>query len=595
MKTRSATPSFLISCLLALAACSDGGTSPVTDSAAGSLADAGHVDALGADATADAIEDAAASDVSSPDLASQPLPADVAPAKRIVPGSAQLVGAGVSACTNQVPPTGKGDRWCAFKRPGGDGKRTELWVIDVTKAAAGQPPPCDGTSPDCLRLTANLWTDEPYNGPRPSQAHRFDGDTLFFAADALSSGDVPYTGPVWAWRPGWPQARQLAAKAYICFGAEPVPAAFCADDITYNGQAPVELDLRVGVVSDPPGDVLPVLTHVRMQRADSEIAFRGGFWRGSEKFVYSTTLDATSNAAALYVARLQDGIFVEPQAVLPDVMAWDFSVDWTKVFYLTEFDHTAHAGRLTMADFPTGANPQLFPPFKVSRFHVLGYESGRDQGIGFFVEPHGRFLGEYRVVADRNALENAPAVFRFPDPLEGFDPSADHRFTGYAKDDPDQGFNGYIARNDGSGECILNAQINVPALEFAFLDHSSLVFWGEASPDGSSKKDGWLADPDGCRDRRLFAVHVGFYEAIRDNGLIFGDDIDQDDTVTLKYAPIANGHDWPSAGPFRIHDHVDFPVAILRPKMNQIVFQVSKGNSDEIGLYVIGPLPLGDP
>src|SRR5262245_52133585 len=57
--------------------------------------------------------------------------------KRLVTGSAKLVGDWLASCTNQVPASGNGDRWCAFIRPGALLGKSELWVINVTKAKDG--------------------------------------------------------------------------------------------------------------------------------------------------------------------------------------------------------------------------------------------------------------------------------------------------------------------------------------------------------------------------------------------------------------------------------------------------------------------------
>src|SRR5436190_24341256 len=113
----------LASFTLALGACAGEGSRSPADAATAPPVDAGS---LAAPDAPDAAEDAA-SDVTVPDLVSQPLPPDISPPRRIVAGTAQLVGAGTSACTNQVPASGNGDRWCAFKRPGADGRSTELW------------------------------------------------------------------------------------------------------------------------------------------------------------------------------------------------------------------------------------------------------------------------------------------------------------------------------------------------------------------------------------------------------------------------------------------------------------------------------------
>src|SRR3954470_19113687 len=172
-------------------------------------------------------------------------PAEAVPAPTLlVPGHVELVGDGDSSCTNALDHPGA-DRWCAFRRSAGGA--TELWVIDVSQAIAGTVPRCDGSSPLCLRLTDTLWTDESFLGPRQSQAHRFQGDTLIsHAGPSAVAPDAPYTGPVGAWRPGWSSARRLAAHGYDCYAHASAALALCLDEVGYEVTTPVEFDLRAG-------------------------------------------------------------------------------------------------------------------------------------------------------------------------------------------------------------------------------------------------------------------------------------------------------------------------------------------------------------
>src|SRR5262245_1761137 len=62
--------------------------------------------------------------------------ADGALTKRMVEGELELVGSGLSSCTNQLP--APGDRWCAFSRANDDGA-TELWVVNVSQARVNAP------------------------------------------------------------------------------------------------------------------------------------------------------------------------------------------------------------------------------------------------------------------------------------------------------------------------------------------------------------------------------------------------------------------------------------------------------------------------
>jgi len=518
------------------------------------------------------------------DLASAPLPAGVPGPRLIVPGPARLVGDAARACTHQAAPSGNGDRWCGFKRAGAAG--TELWVINVSKATTTIP--CDGTSPDCLRLTSNLWTDEPLGGPFQEDANRFEGDTLIFHADATSPPERPFTGPIFAWRPGWSAPRRIAAQGYACYAHDWLPLVFCAADVAYQGSTPVDFEVLAGSIADPAGGLLPRVDHARVRRADGQVGFGGRFSDQGDYFLYSTPPSASAPTAVLRAARVTATGVDQPVEVLPDVWDWEISHDGRRVFYVREWK--GGAGRLTMADFPSGANPTLISSRSV-RYLVLGHGAA-DEAVGFFVEPGGRFASEYRVVPDLKKPLDSVVVFRYQPPLEDFQRSWDGRFTGYAKSD-DDGLNGYIARTDGSGECLLNLEKNRPAFAYTFLADSSMVFWAEKSRVDPQALDGWLADPADCQGKRRFSARLAYYSPVRSAGIIFADDA-EDDTASLKYAILEQGR-WPAAGAVRVQDGVDLPVSILRPAMDRIVFQVSSGPPEAIGIYLFGPIPFPGP
>jgi hypothetical protein len=426
-----------------------------------------------------------------------------------------------------------------------------------------------------LRLTQTLWTEESFLGPHQSHAHRFQGDTLFFHADALPGRpDDPYTGGVWAWRPGWDKARRLASKGYDCYGHASAAVALCIDNTTYEVTTPVEFDLRAGRLDDVAGDMLPVVDHPRFSVADRHHGFRIGFSNDGQYLIYTSAATADAATPRLRIVKMDNLATSTASEILSDVMQWELSLDGTKIFYLTDFDDVVGAGRLTMADFPSGANVQS-SPFRTGKYVVVSGAKGEDRGIGFFVEPGGRFLSEYRLIASRNAFTTSELVFRYTNPLEDFQISVDSQYVGYAKADPTQGFNGYIVRSDGTRECILNSERDHPAFEYSFLPSSEVVFWVEEAPDSSDFQDAWFGNPDGCRDRRLFAQHIAFYTSVRNAGLIFGDALDLvTDTFQLKYAAFERGTEWPAHGPVHVQDHVGFPLALLAPATTHLVFPV---------------------
>ena len=519
------------------------------------------------------------------DLVSASLPPSLAPPRLMVPGPARLIGDAARACTHQVPPSGNGDRWCGFKRPTAAG--TELWVINATRAGSTAVP-CDGTSPDCLRLTGALWVDEPIGGPYQEDANRFEGDTLIFHAGAVSAPNQSYTGPVFAWRPGWAGPRRIAAQAYSCLAHPNAPLVFCHDAVVYQGAEVVDFDVLVGSIVDPAGGLLPRLDHAFLRRADGQLGFGARFSNAGDYFLYSTPATARSPTASLRAARVTAAGVEAPAEALADVLDWELSHDGRQVFYFRDLKD--NAGRLMVADFPSGTNLRLISSHS-TRYVVLG-DGNVDRGVGFFVEPGGRFFSEYRVVPDLTRPLDSVVVFRYRPPLEDFQRSRDGRFTGYAKTD-DTGLNGYIARTDGSGECVLNLEPNRPAFAYTFLASSGLVFWVERSLVAADAQDGWLADPEGCQGKQRFAARLAYYHPVRNAGLIYADEA-EDDTVSLEYAILEGGR-WPAAGAVRVREGIDLPISILAPGEDRIVFQVSTGPPEQTGLYLFGPIPFPGP
>jgi len=96
-------------------------------------------------------------------------------------------------CTNEEGATS--DRWCAFFTPSVSMPlNAALFVIDVTKAAAGVAITCSATDPNCLKLTDSFGEDE--NHPA-----LFRGDTLVYYDST--------TGTPLGWRPGMTAGKVL--------------------------------------------------------------------------------------------------------------------------------------------------------------------------------------------------------------------------------------------------------------------------------------------------------------------------------------------------------------------------------------------------
>jgi hypothetical protein len=550
-----------------LGACGDGSGAARGPVDAAASADLG----LAADAEADG---------GRPPPTGLPLPVGVAAPRRFLPANAQLTGQGFSSCSYQQPASGDGDRWCAFMVPGAS-PSTELWVIDLTRAAAGAVPPCDGSSPLCLRLTTNLWTGSAIGlGPIHPYAHEFYGDTLVFYADAISAPEDLHRGPVYAWRPGWPLARRISGpRAVACWAHERLPLAHCWEDLTGDAMTAESIVLSAGPIAATGDVTLPSLGSVRPYRTGNVLAWQSAFSPKGDYYVYSSA-DPDPGVESLHAIPIDQIGRVAPAEIVHDASLWELSPAGERAyFYRPEGGNGEQA--LYVADFPSGAN-QLKLASGVHD-HLLFGDATKDEGIAFLIALS-EDVGTLRFLRDPRMPATASPLFTYTTMLEDVTVSHDLRFTAWS----DGHFDMRIVRMADGVSCDLNTTPKRDAFGPNFLEHAGLVFWQEDSADVPDQLDGYYAKPDGCQDKQRFGQGVDFTVPVGDRALLFGDELDQgSSTVTLKYAALAGGTTWPAAGAVRIHENVDNSWLIpVGPEQRLLVFHVSKGDAAEQGTYV---------
>jgi hypothetical protein len=514
----------------------------------------------------------------------QPLPPGLSPARRLFDAQASLTGEGQSSCSHQQPPSGDGHRWCAFARPAAGGSAYELWVIDVTTATTSAVPPCDGSSPGCLRLTSNLWTGFDFNGPIHPYSHEFAGDTLLFYADAASAKGEGYKGPVYAWRPGWARPRRISSdRALICWAHDRALLAHCVEDVRGDPMKPDTFELHAGPISDTDGLTLPSLGRVRPIRADGRPAWQTRFSPRGDFFAVSSP-DPDRAVETLRVIATAELGQAMPREIIRDASEWQISNDGQRIFFMREEARDESA--LWVADFPSGANAAKIDS-KVGTVITLG-PAGQDLGVAYLAEPT-RGQGVFRLLRDSRMPASASTLFTFDDMLEGLSLSDDLRYTVW--DDAD--FRARVVRNADLRSCELNVNHDLPAYQPSFLGDGRLVFWNEDSGGDRDRRDGFLASPDGCQGRQRIAQAVYFIAPIADRGVILADEVDdQTQAATLKYAAITDGK-WPAAGPVRVHEDVDgASVQFVGDKPLHVLFRVARGDPAREGTYVFGPVPF---
>jgi hypothetical protein len=547
-----------------------GSTGSVVDAADAAVGDAPIDDAPEADAAPDAAAEVA------PTVFGLPLPQGVAP-PILLAADATLTGAGRTACSHQDRASGGGDRWCAFRRPGAVPGTVELWVTDVSAAARGAVPSCDGSSTSCLRLTTTLWQ---------SYGNDFEGDTLIFYADAPPTlkTSSPYLGPVYAWRPGWTRARRLAANGSLCVGHRVAPVAACLDDPTGDPDNPDDVQLRVGVVADLSDATLPALPGRWPFRNDGTVAWQIAFSPDGETFAISVP-DAAHVGQTLSViptravatATLRDH-------VLDGIQPWVISNDGKKIFF---YRGPKSDGVLSIADFPAGTNEKVLAT-KVYDYAQLGRGAADSALLLRLKKPQGGH--SFQLLRERDKPETAVTVFENEGVLEGISIAPDLSHVAWI--DPD--FRGVAIRVSDLSSCAFNPDPAPSASDVGFVDDASFMYWAERRPGGLGARDGMLAAPGACAERVVFARTLGFVTPVGHRGLIYGDERDDDGRlVTLKYAGLAPGRDEAARGGVRVHERVSVPVTLVdgvaAPEDTRVVYRAEATEGRPAGVYMFAP------
>lgn len=427
-------------------------------------------------------------------------------------------------------------------------------------------------------------------GPNFPFDHRFDGDTLIFHPDVRSKPKEIYQGPVAAWRPGWVAARALTSdKGLTCFGLPGAAVAACMDD-AFTGR-PVQFDLLAGPLRDVEGAGarLPLMGRLVAQRADDEVAWQAAFSPRGDYFAFSSLEPSTGREVlrAGPVGQLDRG---PPPEIVYNAARWRISHDGKKVYFLRDFNYgrARPLGELSIADFPSGQN---VTPLRagVGAFDLVPDLGEVDQGVGLF---EGLVMGEgdFLLMRDRARPEQLVTIAR---KIEFASSSFDGRFTYYPFFNRQGGQEAHIARNDGSGECLLNED-PLALVSFAhFLSPSSLVFWSEQREDTNGAYEGWFGRPDDCGGSQRFAARLGILVTSGNSLVVFGEQVEGTQFATLKYARLTAGGGWPAEGAQVIRERADRWVTVIdAPAGAHILFQVDDAPADEQGLYLFGPVPL---
>ncbi|HVU52508.1 MAG TPA: hypothetical protein VHL80_17560 [Polyangia bacterium] len=553
-------------------AAADGGSSVPTPAATVPTADARPAVAPPADATAPA-DVPPALDTAVP-RAGRELPAGVHPPVRFADGSALLMGNGPDACTHQTPPSSDGHRWCAFTLGAAVGGVADLWVLDVTRAATGDAPRCDGTDPGCIHLTDRVVTHS---------ATLFDGDTLIFGTDSLSGSSPDFLGRFNAWRPGWSTGRQISSEmGFTCIGNRHSAAAACLDDPAGTSSERDSANVRVGYLARETGDPLPSLGRYPL-RNGSDVHWQADLSPDGSVFALSDA-DTVGAAQTLRVAPTSTIGQAAPSLAIDDVFEWQISNDGQRIYFLRGPSQKAD---LYVADFPSGANARLVDA-GVNMFRLLG-DRPEDQAVEIWKIPP-TAAGAIELLTDLGAAPKT--IFSYNDFLNGAIVSPDLRYTTWL----DEEFRGVLLRNSDLQACTIGeGGDNREVYDPAYLDASGLMFWKErAGADPNSDfRDGFFARPETCTQKTRFARNVDRIAPIGDRGVVFTDEMDMTARATLKYVAVApGGATLDPAGPVRVQESVLAPFVLVGDNPPLLVYAAKGATAETSGLFVFGPVPF---
>jgi hypothetical protein len=431
----------------------------------------------------------------------------------LVPGEARLAGwGGDGACSHGDRSAGDGHRWCAFYRPAPEDRtRTELWVIDATLALAGRAPLCDSSSPACLKMTGRLFTELRIGSMSHPEAHRFQGDTLFFLADEHPSDRKldRFEGYVWAWRPGWQRPRALTSERGVqCQGSPGGTLAFCIDGVSDD---PLEFDLRAGRLVDADDSLLPLVERLAPIR-EGGIAWTARFSSAEDQFIFSSWRNGETSEALRVVPVAELGR-ASPRTVVEDGWYWTLSADGRAVFFLRGGVRERGEGALWAADFPAGARAAQLAA------GVSGFEPLSGQGITFITELRG-LEGLLNVVRDR--LQPQARYPLAPD-AHAWYPLGDGHFTYVLQVDGNGVERGLIGDNQQGTACQLGSRPDVVAYSASWIPNLGAVHWSEADPaDETAPSLTFLAQPRDCGRVRLLGRGLQYLRETGARGLIIG-------------------------------------------------------------------------
>ncbi|HEY0714693.1 MAG TPA: hypothetical protein VGF45_18575 [Polyangia bacterium] len=532
-------------------------------------------------------------------------------AVKILPTGTSLLGGITVGCSYGPASTAAGTRWCAFAIPGARLGSFELWALNMNKAGASTAQCTGAGTADCLKVSDKLFSAAPMVGPRFPTAHRFYGDTLIFHANETSAPGDAYTGPVYAWQPGWPAAKQVSqtTNAFRCVGHTRAPVVVCLENLSETD--PLTFDLTAGKI-DGTGTASKIAKIFPSHPTETQSSQWGAaFTVDGNYLLYSTGLAAVPPATTpipetlFYIETSKIGVEAPKQVGESGLSEWSLSPDQTKWFYLRQYNYngTNPSGTLYMADFPTGANEVRIFSDKIrsgSSGGIAAYNvvPTADNKLGFLAivqnyNANNSGVGEYLLLKNPAAFNDPTSVSVLKNDIAAFPVNSPDLKYGWYFQNQSMTLQGItdsrIIKNDGTGTCPLTTQATASLFGAPFLENSALTFWVENYNQETDTGDGMLASPADCTSkRRRFATGVDFWFIKGDEQMVYSDAVSPDAlTSTLRVARVTNGD---LGAPVDVQKQIERFFQVL-PNQEGLIYQIKSGSSptvDGIYFYKIG-------
>ena len=469
-------------------------------------------------------------------------------------------------CTNEEGATG--DRWCAIIAPSAaDPTRAALFVVNVTKAAAGTPITCGATDANCLKLTDTF-------GEADNHPAMFRGDTLVYY-DIVTA--VPF-----GWRAGMTAGKALATldadADAVCTPSPKGSAIVCIRLLPTAMQTdPTNLalvDVLAGHLEDaatPP--LARVDTVIAASSADTNVThFQVGFpVPGSETVAWS----ARTSVSGAEVLKIQTmGNDASRATVASGVNSWQVSSDGARWYWLTSVNETDGTGAVQSAPFPAGTSPVAHAS------GVLQFENPSPSSLvvidttkklTFFADPAG-------APTTSQSLDTGVVSFL------AFDGKGTVAYVKTITSNADGSVRAtdlFVKKTDGTNACALTSASDAYPFAFDFTASAGAAAWAQRTITSAAIQYTRFSD---CMKMKVGDNVVFFVQTIGDKGIVYLDGLDSAlGVATAKLRAVAPDGAL-SADPAMVVSGQVGSLAVPTGT-DMLVYSVNGGGDDD-GIYV---------